>query len=115
MERGAHAVVHGDVLVEPCRLERAPEPEPGPLLGPQARDVGAVEDDPPGGRPQVAGQHVEERGLPGPVRPDQADPLAPPDAPRAVLEQLLTAVALGDPVESDHAYPIVWTRSGVTL
>src|SRR6266851_2468824 len=61
------------------------------------------------------GEDTAERGLPRPVRPDQADPLAPPDAPRAVLEQLLTAVALGDRVESDHGYPIVWTRSGVTL
>src|SRR5437588_311246 len=38
-----------------------------------------VEDDPPGRRPVDAGQHVEERRLPGPVRPDQADDFAARD------------------------------------
>jgi hypothetical protein len=94
---------HGAVLAGGDLLREVSDGDPGVAVDPPR--VGLLHQ----------GEDAAERGLPGPVRPDQTDPLAPPDAPRAVLEQLLTAVALGDPVESDHVYPIVWTRSGATL
>ncbi len=94
---------HGAVLAGGDLLREVADGDPGVTVDPPR--VGLLHQ----------GEDAAERGLPGPVRPDQADPLTPPDAPRAVLEQLLTTVALGDPVESDHAYPIVWTRSGVIL
>ena len=75
----------------------------GDLLGKVADGDPAVAVDPPRVGLLDTGEDAAERGLPRPVRPHQADPLAPPDAPRAVLQQLLTAIALGDRVETEHA------------
>ena len=46
------------------------------LVRRQPGDVGAFEEDRPAVRPKGAGDQVEQRGLAGAVRPDQADDLA---------------------------------------
>ena len=84
---GAHVgrVVEGadhDVLdrchagERPELLERARDPEVADLVGTEGGDVVAVEGDPAGVRPLEAGDQIEERGLAGAVRPDDADQLA---------------------------------------
>ena len=60
------------------------------LLGRPPRHVDAVEQDDPGSLPRESGDHVEQRGLPRPVRADQPD-----DFRRCDLE--------GDVVDGDHA------------
>src|SRR5205814_5779870 len=51
-----------------ARVRDAPRPGAGHVL--------AVDLDPAGGRPEVAGQQVDERGLAGPVGADHAEQLA---------------------------------------
>src|SRR5258708_5275090 len=56
-------------------LERARDAEPGDLARRRAGDVAIFELDGSFGRPQVAGDHVDEGGLAGAVRADDADGL----------------------------------------
>src|SRR3989454_549304 len=57
-------------------LKAAHDPQPGPPMGRDRRDVTALEADPAAIRWQRAGHTVDERGLPRSVRSDEAEPLA---------------------------------------
>ena len=50
----------------------------------------------------LAGDHAEQGGLAGAVRPDQADLLAAVESRRGLDEEDLVAVLLADVVETDH-------------
>ena len=50
----------------------------------------------------LAGDHAEQRGLAGAVRPDQADLLALLERRGGLDEEDLVAVLLADVVETDH-------------
>jgi hypothetical protein len=52
-----------------------------------------------------AGNHPEQRGLAGPVRPDEADLLALLEGGRGFDEQDLVADLLADVIETDHWSP----------
>src|SRR4051812_31205877 len=57
-------------------LERPDDPDPADAVGPPARDVVAIENDPAGICRHQAGDAVEQRGLACAVRPDQASDAA---------------------------------------
>ncbi len=76
-ERADHHVLeHGQVLERGRHLEGAPDAEARVLFRRGARDVHAVEHDTARGRQRVSGKAIEECGLAGAVRADQADDLA---------------------------------------
>jgi len=56
-----------------------------------------------GGGTRKTQQDLDRRGLPGPVRPEQADELAPADAQAQSGQRRRSTVGLDDPVELDHA------------
>jgi hypothetical protein len=77
-------------------LERACEPgTPAPLRRPP-RDVPSLELDTPAGREVEARDDVDERRLPGAVRPDQADDLAASELEIDACERLNTLEGAGD-------------------
>ena len=57
-------------------LEGAREPEPRDLVGPHPGDVAAVEEHASGGRRMHAGDQIDQGGLAGAIRSDQAEDLA---------------------------------------
>src|SRR5690606_21725718 len=66
--------------------ERAP-PEVGPAALVVARDVGAVEDEPPAAGLVEQAEDVEQRGLAAAARPHDGDELAGPGLERDVVER----------------------------
>jgi hypothetical protein len=83
---------HLDVLADGQRPERmtvlegAREPAPSTAVGGPARDVAPFELDRAGRWTVEPGEHVDERGLAGAVRPDQAEHLAAVELERDVPE-----------------------------
>src|SRR5206468_11159430 len=77
------------------RLEGAADPEPRDAVGRAARDLATGEADRPGGWPEHAAQHVDERGLAGAVGADEAAHLAGTDRQRHRVERGQAAEALG--------------------
>jgi hypothetical protein len=79
MQRAAGTCRHQQILEHRHRRERARDlvrardAEAAARGGIACRDVVAGERDAPGGRWIGAGQHVEQRGFAGTVRPDDAD------------------------------------------
>jgi hypothetical protein len=65
-----HVLDNGHLAEEPDVLKRPRHAAGGHAIGPPARDVVALEHEAPGARRQHAGDQVEERRLPGAVRPD---------------------------------------------
>ena len=86
-----------EVVEELDRLERPGQAQPRPPVRAQRPDVAAVEDDPPGRLPGVAGERVDHRGLARPVRPDEPEDGAPGD--------LQVDVGDGDDAPVGHAQP----------
>jgi len=71
-------------------------------------DLGALEADRAGARRQGAGQHVEDRALARPVRPDQAENLTVLDLERDIVDRGEPAEALvkaGDLQHETAAFP----------
>src|SRR5258708_30593390 len=69
-----HRVLYGRHRGEqPDVLEGPRDAVPGDHVRPGVRDVRGAEKDPALGGPVQPGQHVEQRRLPGAVRPDQRD------------------------------------------
>src|SRR5581483_3937646 len=66
---------HAQVAEHARRLERAAQPGPRPPDRAVTGDVASVQFDPAGAGPQQAGDQVEQRGLAGAVRPDDAEHL----------------------------------------
>ena len=99
-EHGELGVLVDALVVEHARrLELAPDAAAGARRHRQRRDRLALIPDRAGGRPEMAGDHADERGLAGAVRPDDAAQLAArePEIDRVVGEQALEALgqALG--------------------
>ena len=74
-------------------------------VGRLAVEPAPVEEDPPRGRRERARDEVEERGLAGAVRPDQAGEAARPHAQRHVEDGRVAAEAPGDVLELEHGGP----------
>ena len=100
----AHPVAQHDVLAygetheQLELLERAGEPESGPLRGRLPRDLLATEEHVSVVRVEQSGQHTEQRGLAGPVRPDEADDRARGHRDAHVVEGDEATEAHGDVV-----------------
>ena len=107
--RGERA--HGDVLPHRHAAERAElleRPADAPavdLIRPEAGERLAGEADLPAVRPVEAGDHVEERRLPGAVRPDDADDLARRHVERDALVRHEAAEALGHAADLQQGSP----------
>src|SRR5439155_6636130 len=91
----------GHLLEEPNVLEGPPDTPLGRRVRRLAADVLTVEDHASPGRLVHAGDHVEERRLPGPVRPDQAHDAAGGDDEVDVVDSDQSAELLpeGDGLE----------------
>ena len=76
----------GHVGEQPGVLEAATEPARGAPRGPSVRDVAAAEHDPAAVGGDEAADQVEQRGLAGAVRTDDADDLALGDGERHVVD-----------------------------
>jgi hypothetical protein len=74
--RGRDVLLHCHVEEEAQGLERAGDPEAGDLVRLESDDALPFEDDVADVGPVDAGDEVEEGGLAGAVRPDDADDLA---------------------------------------
>ena len=69
---GQDVLDHGAVLEQRQVLKGAPDPDSGKARGGDGCEVDTVEQDAAPGWPQHAGDHVEQRGLAGAVRADDA-------------------------------------------
>src|SRR5215472_13992583 len=95
--RGHDHVLHDRQPGEdPGQLESPADPQREDLVGGQAGDLGFVEVDVAAVHRSVAGDHVEQGGLPGAVRPDQPGDAAALNRDRAVIERLHTPERLRD-------------------
>jgi len=91
-----HVLQQGEPGEDTGQLERAAQAEAEDLLRGRAGDAAAAEVDLAGVGPLVAGHDVEQGGLAGPVRPDQAGDRAFRHGQRAAVERLHAAEGLGD-------------------
>ena len=95
----------GQPAEEPDVLERAHDPAPGDRV-PTSRDRPPVERDSPRRRREDAREAVQERGLPGPVRPDQAHDVPLPQPQGHVPQRVDAAEALAHVDRLEHgAHP----------
>jgi hypothetical protein len=82
-----HVVEHGHRLEQLHVLERARDPAPDDPVRRRPQQAPAVEVELARIRPVQPRDHVEERGLAGAVRPDQADDLAGVDVERDLVDR----------------------------
>ena len=75
-------------------LRQIPDPRPGPLVHRERGDVTAIEDDLAFIGANQAGDHVERRGLPRPVGPEQSHDLALREIERDVVHDAAPLVRL---------------------
>ena len=87
-------------------LERTPHPQAGPIVGRPPRHV--LPEEPHGTPHRVdgAGNGVEQRRLPGPVRADQADDAAGGDTQRHVVERPQPPEADRDLLDPERVDPV---------
>src|SRR5207245_10786892 len=93
-------VAVGYVFEVPDVLERPGDPERGGLVRLRSRDVPPLEDDVAVRRREYAGDRVEQRGLPGAVRPDEREDLAALHIEGDVVDRDEAAEPLGDVVDA---------------
>jgi hypothetical protein len=93
-----HVLERGHLVEEPDVLERARHAQRRDLVRRLTGDARSVEDDLAAGGLVDARQHVEERRLAGPVRPDEAHDRAARDEEVHVLDGDQAAELLPDPV-----------------
>ena len=84
---GQHVLEHGHLGEGAGDLEGPPDAAGDALLGAFAGDVGGADADIARGRAEGAGEEVEERGLAGAVRADQADHLALGEGDRHAVDR----------------------------
>ncbi len=102
-EHGADVVLHVQAAKDRGFLRQVADAEARAPVHRQMRDVVAVEaDDAAIGRNQP-GDHVEDRGLAGAVRPEQADRLAGAQAQGRVVHHGAAAIALLQALDGEHA------------
>src|SRR6185437_5461394 len=80
LQRDAHVLAHREMREDSRDLEGADDAEPRHRRRPLARDVAALVEDAPGGRPQELGQEIEDGRLAGAVGADERMDRAAPDA-----------------------------------
>jgi hypothetical protein len=73
------------------------------MMGGQAGDVFPIQPDAPAAGPNKPGNDVKERGLPCPIRADQARNPTGFDAEGTVIHRANAAKPLGDVVDNNHA------------
>ena len=101
-QRGQVEVVLDRQAEEESRgLERACEPELGPLAGGHGRNVASEELDASLGGRELAGDDVEERRLAGAVRPEESTTLAGMDVEVDVMDGVDAPEAPADAAEAD--------------
>ncbi len=93
--RDGQVFAHGKTVEQLIDLVAFGEAELADVGHRHAGDVATLEQDLPGGRRHFAGQHLEERGLAGAVRADDAAHLAVIDREVDVAVGGKTAIALG--------------------
>src|SRR5262249_33786038 len=86
-------------------LKRARDPMAAAFHRPAAREVDGPQADATGVGSVVAGEHVEERRLPGAVGPDQADDFAVADLEIDAVERLQAAKRLAQPPDDEQRLP----------
>ena len=97
-----HVVERRGIAEERRRLERAREAETRDLVRLQRRDVVAVEDDASARCRQRAADHVEERGLAGAVRPDDAGDRSGGDREVDLVNGAESAERLAEPMRLEQ-------------
>ena len=93
LQHGADIVLDAQAAKDRGFLRQIADAEPGAAIHRQARDVIAVEFDHALVGFDQPGDHVEDRGLAGAVRAEQADGLAAPDIEAHVLHHPAGLVA----------------------
>src|SRR6185437_1550410 len=115
---GHHQVVADGELGEHLHpLVRPAQPQPGPPVRGKVVEVAAVQHHHPVVGPQLAADAVEQGGLAGAVRTDEADGLAGGDLERDVLDGGDAVEPLGDPADVEErvhrlASTAGWAASG---
>src|SRR3990170_6501855 len=99
--REVEVVLDREAEEEPRRLVRARQPERDPATGREDRHVPAEELDAPRRRRELAGDHVEERRLPGPVRAEDRPALAGANLEIDVANGFEAAEAPADPPQTE--------------
>ena len=94
----------GEVAERAAPFRHVGDAEGGDLVGPQAADVLAVEDD-AATRADGAADRAERRGLAGAVRAEDADRPVLRNAQRHAVEHLHGAVGRGDVLELKQRHP----------
>src|SRR5213079_3734501 len=96
---------HAQVVEQADVLEGAGHPARDDRVRRQAPDLPALETNAPGVWWDEAGDEVEERGLAGSVRPDDADQLAGSDGERDVMRRHDPAKALAQSLDLEQRTP----------
>ena len=99
--RQVEVVLDAEAKEEPRLLVGPREPQPRPPRRRERGHVLAEQLDGARGRPKVAGDDVEERGLPGPVRPQDRATLAGTNFQVDVLDGVKPAEAPADPPQAE--------------
>src|SRR5581483_3703112 len=89
-------LLHGEAAEDRGFLRQIADAEPGALVHRQRRDIETVELDAPAVGRNQSSDDVEDRGLAGAVRPEQADRLAAADVEACALDHLAPAEGLLD-------------------
>src|SRR4051794_17660972 len=102
LHRERDVLVRGQVVEEARVLERPPHAELRAAVRGAPRDVDAEEADATGRRPHRPRDEVEQRRLPGAVRPDQRVARTGLDVERDGIDRAQLAVAAADVGELEH-------------
>ncbi len=111
LEHGADVVLDVQAAEDRGFLRQVADAQPGAAVHRQARDVVAVERDPPAIGRHQAGDHVEDGGLAGAVGSEQANRLAVADIEPGVLDDGPAAIALGQPFDREDTLAAPVARS----
>src|SRR5207244_5494859 len=117
LEDRPHVVLDGELAEDRRLLGQVADAHPRPAVHRLRRDVAAVEPDLPAVGPDQAGDHVEGRGLPRPVGPEQPDNLPLRELYAHVVYHRATLVNLQQPARREtaaiaHRWAVVAHRLG---
>src|SRR5437763_14575417 len=102
---GADIVLDVETAEDRCFLRQVADPEPSALVHRKSRDVVAVELDLSAIGLDQSGDHVEDGGLAGAIRSEQADGFPSPHMDARSRYDLTPAEAFLDPVSSEARPP----------
>src|SRR5205823_10374369 len=104
LARDEQILEHRELSEQSNVLEGAPDPARGDSSGLERHEIRVAETDDARVRFVDAGDEVEDRGLPGAVRPDQSEDGARRDLERDVADGLQATEALGDVLEKESHF-----------